>query len=69
MSVRLNFPVPDNTSIQVAYAKSTRTEARRWDFTGQPDRFTTDIELDGKITIDLAKPVYILQFDDAEESK
>lgn len=60
--------VPDGTSIHIAHAKSTKVEARRWDFSGRADRFNTTIEFAGNITIDLAKPVYILQFDDDEEN-
>lgn len=56
--------VPDGTRLQVARAKSTKVEAQRWDYFGRADRFVTTIELGGDVTIDLTKPIYILQFED-----
>lgn len=56
--------VPDGTTIQSASARRTTVEAREWDYFGIARRFATTIELDGDITVDLTKPVYILQFDD-----
>ena len=60
--------VPDGTQIQFARAKSVKVESQRWDYFGITDRFVTTIEIAGNIVIDPAKPVYILQFDDDEET-
>ena len=60
--------VPDGTQVQFARAKSVKVEAQRWDYFGITDRFLTTIEIAGNIMIDPAKPVYILQFEDDEET-
>lgn len=60
--------VPDGTTIKIAHAKSVNIQSTRWDFCGRPDRFATTIEFDGRVPIDLTKRVYILQFDDDEET-
>ena len=68
MTTKQPITVPDGTQIQFARAKSVKVEAHRWDYFGITDRFVTTIEIAGNIVIDPAKPVYILQFDDDEET-
>lgn len=61
-----NSPItlPDGARLQVARAQGVKVEARQWDYFGCVNRFVTTIDFDADITIDLTKPVYILQFDD-----
>lgn len=69
MTTQQPITIPDGTTIQFARANRVKVEAQRWDYFGITDRFLTTIEIAGNITIDPAKPVYILQFEDDEEGK
>lgn len=68
MTSQSPITVPDGTQVQFARAKSVKVEAQRWDYFGIADRFLTTIEIAGNIAIDPTKPVYILQFEDDEET-
>lgn len=61
--------VPDGTTIHETHAKEVSVVAARWDIFGRPDRFITTVEFVGHVNIDVTKPVYILQFEEDEESK
>lgn len=68
MTSQSHVTVPDGTTIYETSVREARVEAVRRDVFGKPDRFSTTLHLDGNILIHPAKPVYILQFEDDEET-
>lgn len=68
MTSQSPITVPDGTTIYQTSVREARVKAVRRDVFCRSDRFNTTLYLDGNIAIDPAKPVYILQFDDDEET-